>query len=191
MSRFNEHGLTPQQEAFAVAVAAGSNLSDAYRKAYPRSLRWVPETVHEAASRMAANSKVSARVAALRAAAEKVSTLEAARVLDEIAKLAHSDIAGVWHEDGRVRLPHELDPATRAAVASFEIDAKGVIKYRFWDKNAALEKAARHLGLYEKDNKQKTDPLQSLLDSLSGNVIGPKPDNTGSIIRPEGDHDVS
>ena len=25
MSRINEHGLTPQQEAFAVAVAAGSN----------------------------------------------------------------------------------------------------------------------------------------------------------------------
>lgn len=70
MSRFNEHGLTPQQEAFAVAVAAGSNLSDAYRKAYPRSLKWTPETVNQAASRMAANSKVSARVAALHAAAE-------------------------------------------------------------------------------------------------------------------------
>jgi phage terminase small subunit len=174
MSRFNEHGLTQQQEAFAVAVAAGSNLSDAYRKAYPRSLKWAPETVHEAASRLAANSKVSARIAALRTAAEKVSTLEAARVMDEIAKLAHSDISGVWHEDGRVKLPHELDPVTRAAVASFEIDAKGVIKYRFWDKNAALEKAAKILGLFEKDNKQKTDPLQSLLDSLSGNVIGPK-----------------
>lgn len=174
MSRFNEHGLTPQQEAFAVAVAAGSNLSDAYRKAYPRSLKWTPETVNQAASRMAANSKVSARVAALRAAAEKVSTLEAARVLDEIAKLAHSDIAGVWHEDGRVRLPHELDPATRAAVASFEIDAKGVIKYRFWDKNAALEKAARHLGLYEKDNEQQTSPFKEMLASLGGKVIGPK-----------------
>lgn len=110
----------------------------------------------------------------MRTAAEKVSTLEAARVMDEIAKLAHSDISGVWHEDGRVKLPHELDPVTRAAVASFEIDAKGVIKYRFWDKNAALEKAAKILGLFEKDNKQKTDPLQSLLDSLSGNVIGPK-----------------
>lgn len=174
MSRFNEHGLTPQQEAFAVAVAAGSNLSDAYRKAYPRSLKWLPETVHEKASRMASNAKVSARIAALRAAAEQLSTLEAARVLDEIAKLAHSDIAGVWHEDGRVKLPHELDPATRAAVASFEIDAKGLVKYRFWDKNAALEKAAKHLGLYKEDHDQQAVSAKEMLASLGGRVIGPK-----------------
>lgn len=178
MSRFNEHGLTPQQEAFAVAVAGGSNLSDAYRKAYPRSVKWKQEHVHVKASEMASSAKVERRIAALRAAAEKVSTLDAARVLDEIAKLAHSDIAGIWHEDGRVKLPHELDPATRAAVASFEIDAKKTIKYRFWDKNAALEKAMRHLGQYALDNHQKTDPLQSLLDSLEWKVIGPKPINT-------------
>ena len=177
MSRFNSHGLTAQQETFAVAVAAGASLSDAYREAYPRSLKWACETVHEAASRMAANYKVNTRIYALRVAAEKLSTLEASRVLDEIAMLAHSDVSGIMHPDGRVKLPHELDAATRAAVASFEIDAKGTIKYRFWDKNSALDKAAKHLGLYEKDNHQKTDTLQSLLDSLEWKVIGPKPAN--------------
>ncbi|HNL91236.1 MAG TPA: hypothetical protein PKH05_19300, partial [Nitrospira sp.] len=50
-----------------------------------------------------------------------------------------------------------LDDATRAAVASFEIDATGRIKYRFWDKNAALEKAAKHLGLYKADNEQRPE----------------------------------
>lgn len=191
MSRFNEHGLTPQQEAFAVAVAAGSNLSDAYRKAYPRSLKWTPETVNQAASRMAANSKVSARVAALQGAAADVAILKASEILTEVRRLCLSDVSRIMHQDGRIKFPHELDADTRAAVSSFEIYAKGFIKYKFWDKNAALEKANKILGQYEKDNKQKTDPLQSLLDSLSGNVIGPKPDNTGSIIRPEGDHDVS
>ena len=180
MSRFNEHGLTAQQEAFAVAVAAGASLSDAYRKAYPRALKWKQEHVHVKASEMASSAKVQRRIAALRAAAEKLSTLEAARVLDEIAKLAHSDVSGIMHPDGRVKLPHELDAVTRAAVASFEIDATGRIKYRFWDKNVALEKAARHLGLYEKDNQQKTDPLQSLLDSLEWKVIGPKSANVAN-----------
>lgn len=174
MSRFNEYGLTPQQEAFAVAVAAGASLSDAYRKAYPRSLKWACETVHEAASRMAANYKVKTRIAALRAAAEKLSTLEAARVLDEIAKLAHSDVSGIVHPDGRVKLPHELDAATRAAVASFEIDANGRIKYRFWCKNSALEKACKHLGLYEKDNEQQATPIRDMLASLGGKVVVPK-----------------
>lgn len=179
MSLFNEHGLTPKQEAFAVAVAAGESLSGAYRKAYPRSLKWACETVHEAASRMAANYKVKTRIASLRAAAENQSTLEASRVLDEIAKLAHSDVSGIMHPDGRFKLPHELDAATRAAVASFEIDAKGTIKYRFWDKNAALDKAAKHLGLYEKDNDQQNAPLRDILASLGGRVVVPKKNPSG------------
>jgi len=176
MSRFNEHGLTPQQEAFAVAVAAGSNLSDAYRAAY-KAGRMTAKQINEEACKLAAKPKVTQRIRALQGAAADVAILSAARVLGEIAKLAHSDVSGIMHPDGRVKLPHELDAATRAAVASFEIDAKGTIKYRFWDKNSALDKAAKHLGLYEKDNHQKTDTLQSLLDSLEWKVIGPKPAN--------------
>lgn len=163
-----------------MAVAAGASLSDAYRTAFPRSLSWACETVHEAASRMAANYKVNARICSLRAAAERLSTLEASRVLDEIAKLAHSDVSGIMHPDGRVKLPHELDPATRAAVASFEIDAKGTIKYRFWDKNSALDKAAKHLGLFERDNDQQTAPLRDMLASLGGRVVAPKKHSGGS-----------
>ncbi len=34
--------------------------------------------------------------------------------------------------DGRLKLLHELDPDTRAAVASFEVDQYGVVKYGFW-----------------------------------------------------------
>jgi len=58
-------------------------------------------------------------------------------------------------------------------VASFKIDEYGRIEYKFWDKNSALDKAAKILGLYELDNKQKSDPLVDLLASLSGNVLGP------------------
>lgn len=183
MSRFNEHGLTSQQEAFAVAVAAGSSLSDAYRKAYPRALKWKQEHVHVKASEMASSVKVQRRIAALRAAAEKLSTLEAARVLDEIAKLAHSDVSGIMHPDGRVKLPHELDPVTRAAVASFEMTADGQIRYKFWDKNQALEKAAKHLGLYAKDNAQHARPIEALVASLSGNVFVPK--KSAGMPKPE------
>ena len=49
--------LTPKQEAFAVAVASGLNLSDAYRKAgYSCGTL---KTVNEAASRLLKNSKIS------------------------------------------------------------------------------------------------------------------------------------
>ncbi len=173
MSRFNEHGLTPQQEAFAVAVAAGSNLSDAYRAAY-KAGRMTAKQINEEASKLADNPKVTQRIRALQGAAADVAILKAGEILTEVRRLCLSDISRIMHPDGRVKLPHELDADTRAAVASFEIDAKGVIKYRFWDKNAAIEKAAKHLGLYEKDNEQQTSPFKEMLASLGGKVIGPK-----------------
>lgn len=57
----------------------------------------------------------------------------------------------------------ELYDDTAAAVASFEqkLIKKGrkivgqIVKIRLWDKNAALEKAMKFHGLFEKDNKQR------------------------------------
>ena len=50
------------------------------------------------------------------------------------------------------------------------------IEVKMQDKSAALEKVFKHLGLYEKDNQQKTDPLASLLQRIaSGSGNGFKP----------------
>lgn len=70
--------LTPQQEAFAQAVASGLSQSDAYRKAYKVKPTTKAETSQANASRLMADSKVSARVAELRApvAAKAQITLE-------------------------------------------------------------------------------------------------------------------
>lgn len=158
MSAKNEHGLTPQQEKFAQEVGSGKSLADAYRASYKAS-KMKAETVHEHASRLMAESKVRARVAQIQAAAADKAGLDAAAILLELKKLAHSDIAGIMTPEGRVKLPHELDPQTRAAVASFKIDEYGRIEYKFWPKNAAIDMAMKHLGLFEKDNGQKAPPL--------------------------------
>lgn len=64
--------LTPQQEAFACALASGSNQSDAYRSAY-NTAKMKPETVNRNAFTLANDSKIAARVHALKAPAiEKV-----------------------------------------------------------------------------------------------------------------------
>lgn len=50
------------------------------------------------------------------------------------------------------------------------------IEIRFHSKMDAIEKLARHLGVYEKDNQQKTDPLAALLNRIAnGNGNGFKP----------------
>jgi hypothetical protein len=47
-----------------------------------------------------------------------------------------------------------------------------VKKVKLWDKNPSIEKAMKFLGMFEKDNKQKTDPLREFLAALPGAVIG-------------------
>lgn len=161
MSVKNEHGLTPQQEEFAKIVASGKTLAEAHRLAYPKSVKWADSAIWPSASRIMANSKVSARVKALQAESAALAGLDQAEILLEIRRLALSDIAGIMHADGRIKMPHELDPGTRAAVASFEMGPAG-IKYKFWDKNAALEKAGKHLGLFERDNEQSRSTLPTI-----------------------------
>ena len=163
---------SPQQEKFARGVASGLSQAEAYRQAYPRSQKWKNETVHQQASRLMRLPHVAARTKAIQEVVAEKTTLKAAAILDEIRRLAQSDIGSIMHEDGKMKLPHELDADTRAAVASFEMDEYGRIKYKFWDKNAAIEKAAKHLGLYEIDNKQKSDGLADLLGRLNGNIHG-------------------
>lgn len=164
--------LSPQREKFAQEVAKGKTQSDAYRIAYPKSLEWKDEAVWTAASKLMADGKVLVRVAELADVMAEIAELDGAEIIREIKRVAQSDIAGIMHEDGRVKLPHELDAATRAAVASFEIDEYGRIKYKFWDKNSALDKAAKIKGLYEKDNSQKVDPLIALIGGLGGSSLG-------------------
>jgi phage terminase small subunit len=56
--------LTPKQEKFAQCVAEGMTQADAYRSAYNTKAK--PETIQANASRMMADSMISARVAELR-----------------------------------------------------------------------------------------------------------------------------
>jgi len=156
MSAKNEHGLTPQQECFAQEVAKGASLSDSYRVAYPNSQKWVEASVWPKASHMMSNGKVAARVKALSQKAEEVFAVDAARLLREACRIAFSDVSKIMHEDGRMKLPHELDPDTRAAVASIKVDETGRIEYKFWDKNSSHERLFKHKALFEMDNAQKT-----------------------------------
>ena len=58
--------LTAKQEAFCHAIVSGMTQADAYRSAFNAS-KMKAATIQEAASRLMADSKVSARVAELRA----------------------------------------------------------------------------------------------------------------------------
>lgn len=77
--------ITPKREAFAIAVASGQNLSDAYRKAgYSCGTL---KTVNEAASRLLKDSKITARVAELRKPIAEQAQLTLQRHLEDLRVL--------------------------------------------------------------------------------------------------------
>lgn len=78
---------------------------------------------------------------------------------------------------GRVVLKdtRTLSPAALALYAGAKHGKHG-IEVQVHDKAAAMEKLFKHLGLYEKDNDQKTDPFKAMLlriASTSGNGFMP------------------
>ena len=168
--------LTPAQEEFCRRIVAGDTQADAYVGAYPKAAKWQKGNVRTQASKLARLPHIRTTVAAMQHAKTEAVILERVRVLKEIARLALFDPRGVVHREGPRRgtfkTLDELDEVTAAGVASFKITADGSIEYKFHSKTAALEQAAKHLGLFERDNEQKKDPLTSLLAGLAGNVVG-------------------
>lgn len=89
------------------------------------------------------------------------------RVLKEYAKIAFFDIRKAYDTDGSLLPVHELDDETAGAICGIEsIEEKAqageetivtgtVRKVKVSDKRKALEDLARHLGMFEADNKQK------------------------------------
>ncbi len=99
--------------------------------------------------------RISSVLANRQAEIAKVTELNTERLVTEISRIAFSDARNIYHPDGRIKALHELDDATAAAVASYEVDEKGAIKYKFWDKNSAQERAAKIIGAFDEHNRQK------------------------------------
>ena len=98
------------------------------------------------------------------------------QIEDDLNQDGYSVVPGLLHPaqcggDGfsRVALAdtRRLSPAAAALYAGAEQTKYG-LKVHMHDKLAAMEKLFKHLGLYEKDNEQKTDPLTQLLMTIAG-----------------------
>lgn len=171
--------LTPQQEKFCQEVVKGKSLSDAYRAAYKVG-KMTPKSINECASQLRKDPKITSRINELAQKVEGEVVVETSKILREALRLAQSNIANIIDPlTGRVKLPHELDADTAAAVASFKIDEFGRIEYKFWDKNSAIERLFKHKGLFKQDNEQKNDPITALMKAVTGGVLKP-----GAVFKP-------
>ena len=161
--------LTQKQEAFCLAYIETGNASEAYRRAYDAS-RVKPETINKRASESLADGAVTGRIGELRQAASNMAVVSEARVIEELARIGLFDPGELFAEDGSLLPIKNMPPEVRAAIASIEveeIDADGKVigrvkKVKLWDKNSAADKLLRHLGAYERDNRQRLGVLSDL-----------------------------
>lgn len=112
--------------------------------------------------------------------AEKRTEVSLDRVIEEMAKVAFSDLRKTLGPGGVLLDPSEWDDDTAAAIASLEVvsqpagkDENGntiierVHKIKTWDKMSALEKLGRHLGLGDKKKDEQADALNNILSEIS------------------------
>ena len=171
-------GAAQRREAFVAAyLSNGRNATQAAITA-----GYAAHSARQRGCMMLSEPRVAARVAeanrsAMAVAGAVVSKqanamvaagLTVERTLQEVARLAYSDPRKMFRPDGSMIPIAEMDDDTAACVASFKHDtfdggeegeSGSTTKLKVWDKNAALEKAMKHLGLYERDNSQRAPNL--------------------------------
>lgn len=176
-----ERTLTFQQRVFVAEYIKDRNGTQAAIRA-----GYKPKAAQEQASRLLSNAMVKAEIEALITVVSERAELTAEKTLRELARLVFFDPRRLLNTDGSPKPLHELDDDTAACLAGLEVlesyegsgeDRKfvGIVKkYKIADKNSALEKAMKHLGLFEKNNRQLTDPLTTLFEKVAGTALKPK-----------------
>jgi phage terminase small subunit len=153
--------LNPKQERFVVEYLVDLNASQAaIRAGY--SVKAAKEQGH----RLLTNAHIQKAVQEHRQRHQANAGLSIERVLKEAQRLAFFDIRKLVDKDGNPIPINQLDDDTAAAIQGLELasersrDEEGtettVRKYKVADKNSALERLFKHLGLFERDNKQSS-----------------------------------
>ena len=170
----NPFGLSDGQARFVTEYLKDLNATQAYKRAGYKCKS--DDVAGALASRLLGNEKVARALEARKARLLQAADLTTERTLREIARIAYFDPRKMMGEDGQPVALHQLDDDTAAAINGLEVleeyEGSGedrklvghVKKYKIADKNAALEKAAKILGLFEKDNAQKPPPVIQMID---------------------------
>jgi len=138
-----------RHERFAQEVAKGHSATEAYEAAGYKPHR-------QAASRLLANVDVQQRVEELQEGGANRAEITIQRTLEEIGRIGFSDLRQAFDSNGNLLRPEAWPDGLAAAISSVEVTTKSlgegevehIHKLRLWDKNAALEKIAKHLGMF-------------------------------------------
>ncbi|MEI6865552.1 terminase small subunit [Flavicella sp.] len=171
---------TNKKEMFSTEYVQLDDASKAYRRAY-NTAKMKDKTVNEAASRLLKDSKVAARVKGLKEIAAEIAEKEFR--IDSKELLGHLNILRKSRIDQyvdfvQISVPVGIDEETQQTVCKTESvlqfkpfeelteeqlmcvesikDTRNGIELKLHGKDWTIEKIAKHIGFYEKDNEQKS-----------------------------------
>jgi len=142
-------------------IGNGRNATEAAKAA-----GYSPKTAYAAGARLLRDVQVRQLIEGRTTEVLAKAKLTVEGTLREVARIAYFDPRRLFDESGKLKPIHELDDDTAAALAGIEVleEYQGTgservlvgytTKVKHADKNAALDKAMKHLGLYEQDNEQ-------------------------------------
>lgn len=158
--------MTPKQQRFVDEYLVDLNASAAARRAGYKG------DANTVGPRLLANVGIRSQIEKAMKAREERTHITQDRVLQELARVAFSDLRKLYRPDGSMLLPHEWDDDTAAAMAGVETVEQQTVeiddgeikraptftkKAKVFDKGAALTLAMRHLGMLT-DKVQHSGP---------------------------------
>lgn len=144
--------LTPKQQRFVAEYLGELNATQAAIRA-----GYSAKTADREGYRLLRKAEIAAAVQAGKSKQIAAADLSAARVLEELRRLAFADLRRLFDEHGNLKPLTQLSAEDAAAIASIEVVKKNltagdgkvdtVVKIRAWDKTRGLEMLAKHFAL--------------------------------------------
>lgn len=173
--------MTNAQKIFCDEYLIDLNATKAYKVAYPNCKK--EETAKSAGSRLLTNVNVQTYIAEKMKEREQRTEVTQDMVINELAKIAFSDIRELYNDSGGLKNIKTLDNNIAGAISSLETfeeyEGRGderektgdTQKVKLLDKTKALELLGKHLGMF----KEKIEH--------SGNINNPFADLSTEELR--------
>lgn len=173
------NSLTIKQENFCQAYIRLGDKSASYRESYNTS-NTKPESINRLAFALFENVNITSRIEELRNSISDRNEIEIDELVKCLAGMVRFDVGELYDENGCLKNIHEMSLTARQMITQLDTleqynkngEALGTTKkIRTIPKLDAIEKLMKHLGAYEKDNKQKAETKEKTVIIWGNNKI--------------------
>jgi phage terminase small subunit len=131
-------------------------------------------SAHQQAAFLLKDATVRSLIDSKRAEVKAKTALSRDLVAESARWAIELDVTSILTPDGKYKPVHEWPVEVRKAVQELELDKNGkVLRVKFTSRSTARDQGARMTGAYEKDNRQKAEPLAAMLAAMQGQRSAP------------------